>query len=222
MQTRPHVADTVAESDEVHMQGDDRRRLAAVRGSGLMVGRPDPTFDRAARTVARCTNAPVAWISVLGAARQHFVGQVGLEGEVAAHRGTPIAAACCRYVVAADAPVVADDVTAHPDLAVLPPIDGLVVGAYAGVPLHDADGIVLGAVCAIDHAPRAWTPDDVVSLEDVAGFLQAHLTLRATTRELRGIATTPRTTTTPRRGARGRACVTSSFSRPAGGGRRRR
>lgn len=191
------------------MQDDDRRRLAAVRGSGLMVGVADPTFDRAARTAARCTGAPVALVSIVGSARQHFIGQVGLEGDLAARRGSPIQTSCCALVVRADTPVVAEDAREHPDLALLPPIDGLTVGAYAGVPLHDADGVVLGAVCAVAPSPRRWSDDDVASLEDVAAFLQAHLTLRATTRELRGIATTPArvNATTPRRGARGRACV---------------
>lgn len=204
------------------MQGDDRQRLAAVRGSGLMVGTAHPTFDRAARTVARCTGAPVALVSIVGAARQHFVGQWGLDGALAARRGTPISSSCCRFVATADTPVVADDVAKHPDLSPLPPIDGLTVGAYVGVPLRDGDGVPLGAVCAIDHTPRAWTVADVTALEDVASFLQAHLTLRSTTRDLRDGAVAARTTTTPRRGARGRACDSLWVSRPGGGGSRRR
>lgn len=204
------------------MQGDDRQRLAAVRSSGLMVGSTDPTFDRAARTVARCTHAPVALVSVVGATRQHFVGQWGLDGALAARRGTPISSSACRFVVTDDAPVVVDDVAGHPDLSRLAPIEGLNVGAYAGVPLHDGDGVPLGAVCAIDHAPRSWTATDVTALEDIASFLQAHLTLRSTTRDLRDVAAlSPRTTTTPRRRARGRACD-AGLSRPAGGGSRRR
>ncbi len=173
------------------MQGDDPQRLAAVRGSGLMMTQDDPTFDRAARMAARATGSPVALVSVVGAARQHFVGQFGLAGELAARRGSPIRTSCCRLVVTADEPVVVADAAADATLAALAPIDGLPIGAYAGVPLRDADGITLGAVCAVWPVPHVWDDGDVTALEDVASFLQAHLTLRATTRELRGVATTP-------------------------------
>lgn len=190
------------------MQGDDPRRLAAVRGSGLMVGAGDPSFDRAARTAALCTGAPVALVSVVGAARQHFIGQHGLEGEVAERRGTPISASCCRLVVEQEAPLVVDDAAVHEAITALDPIPGLPIGAYLGVPLRDADGVLLGAVCAIDVRPRAWTHEDVVALEDVAGFLQAHLTLRAITRELRGRAIQPV------RSARGQGRTASCRSLP--------
>ena len=35
--------------------------------------------------------------------------------------------------------------------------------AYAGLPLTDADGLVLGSLCGIDHRPRAWGPSVVPS-----------------------------------------------------------
>ncbi len=187
------------------MHGDDPRRLAAVRGSRLMLGQADPAFDRAARTVARATGAPVALVSVVGAARQHFAGQFGLDGDLAERRGSPISSSCCRLVVLEDGPVVASDTAQHRGISALDPIEGLVVGAYAGVPLRDGDGVTLGAVCAVAPVPRAWTDADVTVLEDVASFLQAHLTLRATTRELRGLSTdiTPR-----RRRSAGHGCRT--------------
>lgn len=172
-------------------QGDDPRRLAAVRSSGLLLGGADATFDRAARTAARCTRAPVALVTVVGAARQHFVGQFGLTGELAAQRSTPLGSSRCRVVVAADEPVVAADAATHEVLGCLPPIEGLPVGAYLGVPLRDADGVTLGAVCVVAPTPRPWEDEDVTALEDVASFLQAHLTLRATTRDLRSLSTTP-------------------------------
>lgn len=171
------------------MQGDDPQRLAAVRGSRLMIGQADPAFDRAARTAARATGAPVALVSVVGAARQHFVGQFGLIGDVAVRRGSPISSSCCQLVVAQDAPLVVDDASRHEAISALDPIVGLEIGAYAGVPLRDGDGVTLGAVCAVAPTPRSWEEADVTALEDVASFLQAHLTLRATTRELRGLST---------------------------------
>lgn len=182
------------------MQADDPQRVAAVRSSGLLLGRSDATFDRAARTAARCTGAPVALVTIVGGARQHFVGAFGLTGDLAERRSSPLATSRCRIVVAADEPVVAGDAATHAALGDLAPIDGLPVGAYLGVPLRDADGVTLGAVCVVAPTPRTWEDADVTALQDIAGFLQAHLTLRATTQELRGRATTPVVRTRRRRG----------------------
>ena len=43
-------------------------------------------------------------------------------------------------------------------------IGDLGVVAYAGVPLMDANGQTLGAMCAIGHQPREWTREDVSRL----------------------------------------------------------
>jgi GAF domain-containing protein len=39
---------------------------------------------------------------------------------------------------------------------------------YAGVPLTAEDGTVLGALCAIDTVPHAWTTDELTILRDTA------------------------------------------------------
>jgi serine phosphatase RsbU (regulator of sigma subunit) len=51
--------------------------------------------------------------------------------------------------------------------------------AYAGCPLVDADGVVIGSLCAIDNRPRSWTDDDLAVLADLADACSSELQLRA-------------------------------------------
>ena len=50
--------------------------------------------------------------------------------------------------------------------------------AYAGMPLLGERGHVLGVLCAIDHQPRAWSPDDLATLARLAERARAELQRR--------------------------------------------
>jgi hypothetical protein len=66
------------------------------------------------------------------------------------------------------------------------------VGAFAGFPLRGADGAVRGAFCAVDARPRAWSPAELETLEDLAA-LAATATgqMRAEAHYSRLVATSP-------------------------------
>lgn len=84
----------------------------------------------------------------------------------------------CLRVVATDAPVAIADVHADP---LLPPAalsEGVI--AYAGVPLRDGDGEVLGALCAIEGHRRDWTPGELRLLEELSAIGTAELVMRST------------------------------------------
>ncbi|MEV6490829.1 GAF domain-containing SpoIIE family protein phosphatase, partial [Actinoplanes sp. NPDC051633] len=49
---------------------------------------------------------------------------------------------------------------------------------YAGVPLTDDAGLVLGSLSAIDTAPRRWTPDELALLADLGASCSDSLRLR--------------------------------------------
>ena len=160
------------------------QRLAAVRRSGLLDSPPEAAFDRATSLAARATGAPTALVSIVTDTRQFFKSQVGLTGWAAAERGTPLDHSFCEHVVQREDVLRVTDATDDPVVAGNLAIESLGVRAYLGVPLRDEDGHVLGAVCCVDTTPRDWADEDVETLLDIASFLQAHLTLRATTRAM--------------------------------------
>src|ERR687886_824732 len=57
-------------------------------------------------------------------------------------------------------------------------IPELGVQAYAGFPLVDDEGNVLGSFCVIDDAPRAWTDDELESIADIAAATASEIRAR--------------------------------------------
>ncbi|MFB6825635.1 SpoIIE family protein phosphatase [Streptomyces virginiae] len=149
----------------------------AVRLAGLSAA-PDKGMDRFARLVSRLLRVPVAFVSLVEAERQILPGLFGLPEPWAESRALPPYHSLCRYVVASGQPLIVPDARVDERLRTEPAIDDLGIVAYAGMPLTDADGAVLGALCAIDHEPRTWGEGEAADLEDLAAACSAELCLR--------------------------------------------
>lgn len=155
----------------------DAARLAVIARTGLSSA-SDHAFDRYARMVRRQLGVPVALVSLVDDQRQFFPGQEGLPGSLSAQRETPLTHSFCQHVVTTEAPLVIEDARLEPLVAGSPAIPDLGVISYAGMPLTDASGTVLGSLCAISDAPRAWTEDDLDALADLAEACSSELRLR--------------------------------------------
>jgi PAS domain S-box-containing protein len=175
-----------ASSAPVHARvvPDQPARLAALRATGLLTSQPSPVLDRLARVATRLLGVPVALVSLVDDERQWFPGLAGLTGPVAETRQTPLTRSFCEHVVAGGAALAVDDAATHPLGHDHPAIGGLDVQAYLGVPLTDAAGITLGALCAIDAVPRRWTAADREGLTDLAAAVDAELRRRERERRL--------------------------------------
>ncbi|GJG85764.1 hypothetical protein tb265_09450 [Gemmatimonadetes bacterium T265] len=184
----PHALVTSRASTPVALPGaaplTRPERLDAVRATGVPDAPADAALDRLARLTARVLGAPTALVSLVDADRQVFGGCVGLAEPWATARETPLSHSFCEHVVTTGAPFVVTDAREDPRVCDNLAIPELGVVAYAGAPLVTADGEVLGSLCVIDGAPRAWTPAELATLEDLAQGAAAELALRATTRRL--------------------------------------
>ncbi len=154
---------------------DQPARIAALRTTGLLSPKPSVVLDGLARTATRLLKVPVALVSLVDDTGQWFPGLAGLTGWAAEARHTPLSHSFCQHVVTTRAPLAVEDATVHPLVRDSPAIEDLGVCAYLGVPLVSAEGHVLGALCAIDHAPRHWTAQDEDALLDVAAAVSAEL-----------------------------------------------
>ncbi|MGY3848076.1 SpoIIE family protein phosphatase [Streptomyces hydrogenans] len=135
-------------------------------------------MDRFARLVSRLLRVPVAFVSLMEEDRQILPGLIGLPEPWAGRRALPLSHSLCRYVVASGRPLVVPDARADERFADHPAVADLRIVAYAGMPLTDADGLVLGSLCGIDHRPRAWGAGELSDLEDLAAACSADLCLR--------------------------------------------
>lgn len=134
-------------------------------------------FDRITRLVSRTLHVPVALVSFVDDVRQIFKSQVGLSEPWATTCETPLTHSFCRIVVTSAEPLVVTDARTDPRVSGNLAIRDLGVVAYLGVPLRDPSGHVLGALCAIDQKPRAWTETDVATLRDLADIVEENLGL---------------------------------------------
>ncbi|MDP9364424.1 MAG: GAF domain-containing protein, partial [Chloroflexota bacterium] len=157
----------------------DPTRLAALRGTALLDTLPEPAFDRLARLATRVLGVPTALVSLVEADRQFFKSVVGLPEPWASRQETALTHSFCQHVVANRGPVVVPDARVDVRFAANLAIRDLGVVAYAGVPLVDADGHVLGSFCAIDARPRDWTAGDIEVLGDLAAAVVTEIELRA-------------------------------------------
>jgi GAF domain-containing protein len=160
--------------------GDPARMSSIARYDLFHPGLKARTEAVAARS-ADHLNAPVSLVSVILDRAQFILGGHGVSGWIAEALGTPAEWALCTHTVLAGHPYCIIDGTADPEHADNPLWDMAGIRSYAGVPLTDDSGHVLGAHCVIDVAPRTFTDHDIAVLHDGAAETMRILTDYRTT-----------------------------------------
>ena len=158
----------------------DPQRLNALVALGLSEA-PDADMEHYAEWARLEVGTPLVVVSVVHPDRQVLPGVSGRLGDAGPARSVPLAESVCRHVVSLAEPLVVADMRDHPSTGTHPAISQGVV-AYAGMPLTDGSGHVLGALAAIDERPRAWTDDELRVLSNIARACSVELRLRLTRR----------------------------------------
>jgi signal transduction histidine kinase len=150
---------------------DEPARLAALR-SYQVLDRPRPVvLDDLTRLAASMFDTPISAVSLIDRDRQWFAGQVGLADEQ-----TPLDVSFCRHVVPAREPLIVPDATRDSRFAEYANVAGEPgIRFYAGAPVIDEDGHVLGAMCVVDTEPREISDREVANLVTFAGQAAGHL-----------------------------------------------
>ncbi|GAA2678888.1 GAF domain-containing SpoIIE family protein phosphatase [Actinoplanes palleronii] len=154
----------------------DPVRLRSVRrlgGAG-----PDEAFDRVAMLVRMLVDAPLGVVCLVDAENQYLAGQVGMPEPIASERTMPLTHSFSRHVVVAGEMLIIPDVRVDPRTRGNPSIEQLSAISYAGVPITDPDGLVVGALGAVDHEPREWTPSEITLLTELAEVCSSEVCLR--------------------------------------------
>jgi GAF domain-containing protein len=125
-------------------------------------------LDAVASRSAEILHAPMSMVSVLLDSSQFILGQHGVPDWVTEVQGTPAEWALCSHTVLAGSPYCIIDATTDPRHADNPLLAITPLRSYAGVPIDDGSGHVLGAHCVIDVVPRAFTENDIAVLTEGA------------------------------------------------------
>ena len=155
----------------------DVGRLAALAALGL-TERSDPGMERFAERVRDQLGVPVSLVSLVQHDQQVFPGMCGLPDPWASRRATPLSHSFCQHVVTTGEPLVVEDARLAPLVRDNLATTEIGVVGYAGSPLTDDHGHVLGSLCAIDTEPRRWTERELAILHDIATYCSNELRLR--------------------------------------------
>lgn len=147
----------------------------AVRLRELGLGeRRDPELDAFARQIAGVLAAPYAGVNFVGEDRQFFAGlhhapDAPVSGYPA--RVLPRDHGYCPHVVVRRRALVLEDVRDFARFAGNAVVDESGIRSYAGAPLTDRRGTVLGTVCAADVEPRRWGTEGLAAVKALAAEL---------------------------------------------------
>ncbi|MGC4392691.1 GAF domain-containing protein [Agrobacterium sp. M50-1] len=142
-------------------------RIDAVRNSGLLDVQGQSEFQDIIEVVKAGLKCPVALISILDEHRQVFIAHLGLPEKWAEAAETPLTHSFCQHVVRDKAPLIIGDATLHDLVRDNLAITDLGVISYMGVPVTMPDGMVIGALAAIDGEPRTWTESELELLSRI-------------------------------------------------------
>jgi two-component system cell cycle sensor histidine kinase/response regulator CckA len=153
-------------------------RLAALRQTALLDTPPEEGFDRLTRMASRLLGTPISLISLVTDERQFFKSTTGLPEPWATRRNAPLSFSFCSTVAGTGEPLVVEDARRHPLLRHSQALRELGWVSYAGVPLKDREGHVLGSFCVVDRTPRLWSERDIALLQDLAASASTEVELR--------------------------------------------
>ncbi|HEX2693864.1 MAG TPA: GAF domain-containing protein, partial [Gemmatimonadaceae bacterium] len=138
---------------------------------------PEECFDALTRLAAQTVGAPTAILSLVDSDRQFFKSVFPVGGGV-----TPgwhkLGETFCHLVVQKGEAVTVSD------WANERPLEGQEIhaGSYAGVPLANDRGSIVGTLCVIDVTPRAWTRRELDTLYAFAHAAVAEIQRRVAER----------------------------------------
>jgi predicted PurR-regulated permease PerM len=161
---------------------EDTLRVRALRDSGILDASLRGTFDSAARRAADIFDVPVAMITLIDEQWQYTHGDSAKAGRLEIgepERGPERGASMCGHVVVGGATLVVPDVQRDPRFAGNPVLIENAIRFYAGAPLRDAEGHILGTLCLLDTQPRTMSLRDAKLLESLADEVMVPLRHRA-------------------------------------------
>lgn len=155
-------------------------RLRALAAYDILDTAPETEFDDISRMAAMICGTSMSAVTLVDEYRQWFKASVGLPV-----RQTPRDIAFCHHVVERREDLIVPDASLSPVFSDNPLVTGEPrIRFYAGTPLLSEEGLVVGSICVIDHAPRELQPEQLEALHILARQASGLLSQRLRQREL--------------------------------------
>lgn len=159
-----------------YMPDSDAERVQALQRSGLRSPSLLPAYKEAVLKAANAFHVKYAQVSLVDHEWVHTPGSL-LAHDHAPDELPGLARdiSICSYVVHDGEALVVEDVARDPRFADNPALQEVEVKFYAGVPLRNRQGDVLGTLCIMDEAPRQMAEGEMDVLQEMAKELEEAL-----------------------------------------------
>ena len=154
--------------------GQEQARKLSLQCYQVLDTEAEAPFDELTQLATRLLGVSTALVGFLDEPRWWFKSRVGFSLEQ-----LPLEQSFCREMLSTGQMLTVDDASIDPRFARHPLVlDGPQIRAYAGVPLINDEGHLLGSLCALDPSPRQWLETDRAQLRLLADLVMARLELR--------------------------------------------
>ena len=158
------------------MSVDERARVAALNEYSILDTLPEQLYDDVTALASLVCGTPISLVTLVDTDRQWFKSTVGTE-----LRETPRSMSFCAHTLETARTLIIKDAQQDPRFANNPAVTGAPgIRFYAGAPMVEPGGHVLGTVCVIDTEPRSLSPIQVAALESLARHTMALMEMRRT------------------------------------------
>lgn len=159
----------------------EEERIARLLGYDILDTEPDIIFDRLTQMAATLTGSPISLISLVDRNRQWVKSHYGCD-----LNESPRDDAFCAYTILdSEKMMVVPDAEKDPRFDHNPFVTGDPhIRFYAGIPLHNGDGLPIGSFCVIDNKPRDLTTEQLSAIEELARIAMDYLEIHRSNREL--------------------------------------
>ena len=148
---------------------DDEQRVKMLHESGVLAPALTALYRDTAKKAVNAFNTKWAQVSWVDAERVFAPGSLlPLPAQEGIQQGFPRDGTVCSYVVYEEEAIVVGDLARDPRFASDPVVHSLKLRFYAGVPLVDKKGNVLGCLSILDDEPRNMSDDELEVLSSMA------------------------------------------------------
>lgn len=155
-------------------------RLRALKEYSIMDSMPEKEYDAITKLASYICRTPIAMVSFLDEQRVWFKSNLGLEFTESSRDMS-----FCQYAIMGNEifevqDALKDEIFAENTLVISNPH----IRYYAGAPLRDANGFILGSLCVIDTEPRILSEEQKNALELLAAQVVMLLDIRKKNEDL--------------------------------------
>ncbi|TPV47549.1 sensor domain-containing phosphodiesterase [Pantoea deleyi] len=155
----------------MNLTGDEDRRARTLKALRTPDESRDDVLRRFVRLASQALGIPGSFISVLDDEHQHVQAAHNFALTQSSRENS-----LCRHAVDSDSAVVVPDTWLDARFMTHPLITGApYIRFYAGVPLKNRQGIVLGTLCVTDTAPHPFSADQLTTLKLLAALVMSFL-----------------------------------------------